>query len=76
MTPETLEQLFTIDPAEISYDGEIYAINHLLKMTPWMPPCVEVWVCKEDRPGYENPNDWNYVLAILNRLHDEHERRK
>ena len=75
MTPQTLSELFEIDPAEIDWTKSIYAINRSLNLAPWMPPVVSVWKLKDRRPDSENPQHWEHVLSLLNQLYTEHERR-
>ena len=75
MTPGTLRELFESDPSEITFEGDIYAINHSLRLPPWMPPVCNVWALKDDRPEYEPADRWNQTLTMLNELNGEFERR-
>ena len=67
----TLADLF-----EGNASGNPYALNVQLNLAPWMPPVTEVWRLKDRIPEYENATDWNEVLALLNQLHTEHEKRR
>ena len=71
--PTTLDELFATDPTDITFNGDIYAINVELKLPPWLPPCVEVW--QGEKPDHTEQDRWDRVATLLQQLYAEHKRR-